>query len=135
MSPQPPWIDQVRFGPDGLIPAIAQDATSGTILMMAWMNAQALHETWRTGQAVYWTRSRQKLWRKGEESGHTQRVLEIRLDCDADAIVLKVEQAGGIACHTGRTSCFYQRLQDDGHGRAHWVAADPVIKDPKDIYS
>lgn len=124
------WLDEVKWTADGLVPAIAQDAEDGRILMMAWMNREALQLTARTGKAVYWSRSRGKLWRKGEESGHQQQVSEIRLDCDNDVIVLQVEQAGGIACHTGRRSCFYQRL-DQGR----WVAVDPVLKDPRRIYS
>src|SRR5690606_27929516 len=111
---------------------IAQDASDGTILMVAWMNAEALSETVRTGHAVYWSRSRQRLWRKGEESGHQQHVQEIRLDCDADVILLKVEQKGGIACHTGRRSCFFQRL--DTQGETNWVKVDPILKDPAKIY-
>lgn len=127
------WQDTVVYDSQGLIPAIAQDASTGTVLMVAWMNAQALAETVATGQAVYWSRSRQRLWRKGEESGHTQQVDEIRLDCDADVILLKVKQQGGIACHTGRTSCFYRRL-DGSPDNPAWVDADPVIKDPELIY-
>ncbi len=124
------WLEEVKWTADGLVPAIAQDAQDGRILMMAWMNREALQLTASTGSAVYWSRSRGKLWRKGEESGHQQRVSEIRLDCDNDVIVLQVEQAGGIACHTGRRSCFYQRLDND-----RWVAVDPVLKDPQRIYS
>ncbi len=123
------WLDQVRWNADGLVPAIAQDAETGDILMMAWMNRQSLELTAREQQAIYWSRSRGKLWRKGESSGHEQRVKEIRIDCDEDVILLKVEQRGGIACHTGRRSCFYRVLED---GR--WVAKDPVIKDPETIY-
>lgn len=132
MSALPDWLAQVSFDENGLIPAIAQDASDGTILMVAWMNAEALSETVRTGHAVYWSRSRQRLWRKGEESGHQQRVQEIRLDCDADVILLKVEQKGGIACHTGRRSCFFQRL--DTQGETNWVKVDPILKDPAKIY-
>lgn len=132
MTAHASWLDQVCFNSDGLIPAIAQDADSGAVLMMAWMNADALAETQRTGRAVYWSRSRQRLWRKGEESGHVQHVHEIRLDCDADAILLSVTQEGGIACHTGRQSCFYQRLQNDG--AVQWTTVDPVLKDPDHIY-
>ena len=123
------WLDEINWTADGLVPAIAQDAGDGRILMMAWMNREALQLTARDGTAVYWSRSRGKLWHKGEESGHRQRVSEIRLDCDNDVIVLQVEQAGGIACHTGRRSCFYQRLEGD-----QWVAVDPVLKDPHEIY-
>lgn len=123
------WLEEIKWSPDGLVPAVAQDAASGRVLMVAWMNREALRETARTGEAHYWSRSRSKLWHKGEESGHTQQVREIRLDCDADVIVLAVEQAGGIACHTGRHSCFYRKLAD-----GEWVVVDPVLRDPKDIY-
>jgi phosphoribosyl-AMP cyclohydrolase len=123
------WIDEVPWDQAGMITAIAQDAASGRILMVAWMNREALEQTVARKEAVYWSRSRNKLWHKGEESGHVQKVLEVRLDCDADAILLLVEQAGGIACHTGRESCFFRKLED---GR--WVSTDPVLKDPKLIY-
>ena len=123
------WLDQLSWNSDGLVPAIAQDHRSGEILMLAWMNREALRLSREQGRAVYWSRSRQKLWFKGEESGHSQRVREIRLDCDGDVILLKVEQAGGIACHTGRHSCFFSRLED---GR--WVVVDPVVRDPESIY-
>jgi phosphoribosyl-AMP cyclohydrolase len=123
------WLDEVPWNKEGMITAVAQDASSGRILMVAWMNREALKETVERMEAVYWSRSRNKRWRKGEESGHVQKVLEVRLDCDADAILLKVEQAGGIACHTGRESCFFRKLED---GR--WVSTDPVLKDPKLIY-
>jgi len=123
------WIDEVPWDQEGLVSAIAQDAASGRILMVAWMNREALQQTVARKEAVYWSRSRKKLWHKGEESGHVQKVLEVRLDCDADAILLQVEQAGGIACHTGRESCFFRKLED---GR--WVSTDPVLKDPKLIY-
>ena len=123
----------LRYDANGLIPAIAQDATDGAILMVAWMNAEALAETAATGYAVYWSRSRSRLWRKGEESGHRQQVQEIRLDCDSDVILIKIKQEGGIACHTGRRSCFYQRLETD-NGQAAWVSVDPVLKNPEDIY-
>ena len=123
------WFEQLRWDAQGLVAAIAQDAASGRVLTVAWMNRDALKATVEQGVAVYWSRSRQRLWRKGEESGHVQKVLELRLDCDADAILLKVEQAGGIACHTGRESCFFRKLED---GR--WVSTDPVLKDPKLIY-
>jgi phosphoribosyl-AMP cyclohydrolase len=122
------WLDTVVWNSDGLVPAIAQEA-SGTVLTLAWMNRDALSRTASTGLAHYWSRSRQRLWQKGETSGHVQRVREIRLDCDNDAILLVVEQTGGIACHTGRHRCFFQRL-DDGA----WRAVEPVIKDPKVIY-
>lgn len=128
------WLDDIRFNKDGLIPAIAQDDQSGRVLMVAWMNREALQLTADTKTAVYFSRSRQKLWHKGETSGHTQIVHEIRLDCDADVIVLKVTQIGGIACHTGRESCFYQRLDLSGD-TPNWQAVDEVLKDPKEIYS
>jgi len=123
------WFDQLRWDEQGLVAAIAQDATSGRVLTVAWMNRDALKATMAQGHAVYWSRSRKRLWHKGEESGHVQKVLEVRLDCDADAILLKVAQAGGIACHTGRESCFFRKLEN---GR--WVSTDPVLKDPKLIY-
>ena len=123
------WLDAVPWNEQGLIAAVAQDAASGRVLTVAWMNRDALRETAARGEAVYWSRSRKRLWRKGEESGHVQRVRELRLDCDADAVLLKVEQAGGIACHTGRESCFFRRLEN---GR--WVATDAVLKDPSLIY-
>ncbi|MEO9524312.1 phosphoribosyl-AMP cyclohydrolase [Marinobacter alexandrii] len=125
----PDWLDVIRWTDDGLVPAIAQDAATGDILMMAWMNRESLRLTALEGQAVYWSRSRGKLWRKGESSGHQQVIKDIRLDCDEDVIVLKVEQMGGIACHTGRRSCFYRSLED-----GQWVSVDPVIKDPDAIY-
>ena len=123
------WLDEVRWDDAGLVPAIAQDAADGRILMMAWMNREALRLTAEQGLAVYWSRSRKKLWHKGEESGHQQKVSEIRLDCDNDVLILQVEQCGGIACHTGRRSCFYQRFED---GR--WVTVEAVLKDPASIY-
>ncbi len=123
------WLDEVPWNEHGLIAAIAQDGSSKRILTLAWMNRDALQKTVESGEAVYWSRSRKKLWRKGEESGHVQRVLEVRLDCDADAVLLRVEQAGGIACHTGRESCFFRKLEN---GR--WVTVDPVLKDPALIY-
>jgi len=123
------FLDEVPWDAAGLIAAVTQDAASGRVLTVAWMNRAALAETVRLGEAVYWSRSRQRLWRKGEQSGHVQKVLEVRLDCDADAVLLKVEQVGGVACHTGRESCFFRKLED---GR--WVAADPVLKDPATIY-
>jgi phosphoribosyl-AMP cyclohydrolase len=125
----PSFLDAVRWNAEGLVPAVAQDATSGRVLTLAWMNREALAATQASGVAHYWSRSRKALWRKGESSGHTQTVREIRLDCDDDAILLVVEQAGGIACHTGRERCFYKRL--DG---LDWRETDPVLKDPKDIY-
>ena len=123
------YLDEVPWNEHQLIAAIAQDASSGKVLTVAWMNREALAETVKTGRAVYWSRSRKRLWRKGEESGHVQKVLEVRLDCDADALLLKVEQAGGIACHTGRESCFFRKLEN---GR--WMTVDPVLKDPSLIY-
>ncbi len=133
LSSAPKWLSEVKFDDQGLIPAIAQDAVSGQILMVAWMNAESLAETERTGRAVFWSRSRKRLWRKGEESGHVQQVLELRLDCDSDVILMKVEQLGGIACHTGRASCFYRRLDTAGD-TSSWVSVDPVLKDPELIY-
>ncbi len=123
------WLDAIRWTEDGLVPAIAQDAQTGDILMMAWMNRESLRLTAEEGQAVYWSRSRGKLWRKGETSGHQQIVHDILLDCDEDVILLKVEQKGGIACHTGRRSCFYRSLKD-----GQWQAVAPVLKDPDTIY-
>lgn len=134
MAPEPTWLAEVAFDDNGLIPAIAQDTQSGTVLMVAWMNAEALAETVHTGRAVYYSRSRQRLWRKGEESGHVQIIHEIRLDCDADVLLLKVTQEGGIACHTGRESCFFRRL-DETPGETRWTIVDPVLKNPDDIYS
>lgn len=123
------FLDAVSWNEQGLVPAIAQDAETNRVLMVAWMNREALSQTADTMEAVYWSRSRKKLWHKGEESGHVQKVKEIRLDCDNDVIVMMIEQVGGIACHTGRNSCFYQQLID-----GQWQAIDPVIKDPKNIY-
>jgi len=131
----PAWLSQVVFDAQGLIPAIAQDAASGQVLMVAWMNAEALAETAATGRAVYWSRSRKRLWRKGEESGHVQIVHEVRLDCDGDVVLLKVEQQGGIACHTGRASCFYRRLDGNDGSAPDWTVCDPVLKDPELIYT
>ena len=123
------WLDKVNWDANGLVPVIAQEALTGKVLMFAWMNRAALEQTVASGEAVYWSRSRRKLWHKGEESGHVQKVRELRLDCDEDVILLSVEQVGGIACHTGRHNCFFQKYADGG-----WVVTDPVIKDPKDIY-
>jgi phosphoribosyl-AMP cyclohydrolase len=123
------WLDEIRWTADGLVPAIAQQADSGKILMFAWMNRESLRLTAAEGYAVYWSRSRNKLWRKGEESGHRQKVLGIYLDCDEDVVLLKIEQQGGIACHTGRESCFYRQLQGD-----RWLTVEPVLKDPEAIY-
>ena len=123
------WLDAVKWDEDGLIPAIAQDHKTGRILMMAWMNREALQLTVQEGRGIYWSRSRQRLWRKGEESGNVQQLHELRLDCDADVVILQVEQIGGIACHTGRQSCFYRVLKD-----GQWQTVDAVIKDPKELY-
>ena len=123
------WCEQLCWNEEGLVAAIAQDASSGRVLTLAWMNRDALRQTTQRGEAVYWSRSRRKLWRKGEESGHVQKVQELRLDCDADALLLKVEQVGGIACHTGRERCFFRLLED-----GQWVSTDPVLKDPRLIY-
>lgn len=123
------WLEAVNWNSDGLVPAIAQDAKTGRILMMAWMNRESLQLSAERGEAVYWSRSRNKLWHKGETSGHIQKLHEIRLDCDEDVIVLQVEQLGGIACHTGRESCFYRVLKD-----GQWQTVDPVLKDPSEIY-
>lgn len=122
-------LEQLSFNNDGLVPVITQDVASGDILMMAWMNAEALAATMERGEAVYWSRSRQKLWHKGEESGNTQQIHEIRLDCDGDTLLLKVEQTGGIACHTGRRHCFYRLLEGD-----QWSTTDPVLVSPDDMY-
>ena len=126
----PAWLAELRFDPQGLIPAIAQDASSNQILMVAWMNIDAVLAAVATGHAVYWSRSRQKLWHKGEESGHQQVIQEVRLDCDSDVLVLRVQQVGGIACHTGRSSCFIRVL-----GNGEWLTTEPVLKSPTDIYS
>jgi len=123
------WLDEVPWNEHGLIAAVAQDAASGRVLTLAWMNREALAQTVEKGEVVYWSRSRGRLWRKGEQSGHVQKLRELRLDCDADAVLLKVEQVGGIACHTGRESCFYRKLENGS-----WVAADPVLQDPAAIY-
>ena len=123
------WLNQVKWDEQGLVPVIVQDVASGEVLMFAWMNREALERSAEGGEAVYWSRSRRKLWHKGEESGHTQVIREIRLDCDNDVMLLKVEQSGGIACHTGRRSCFYQK-----YGDKRWQAVEPVLKDPKLIY-
>jgi len=122
------WLTALKWDADGMIPAIAQDE-SGRVVMFAWMNRQSLQETLACGYAVYWSRSRQRLWRKGEESGHLQKIRSIRTDCDGDVLLLQIEQIGGIACHTGRESCFFNELQGE-----RWVPVDPVLKDPKDIY-
>jgi phosphoribosyl-AMP cyclohydrolase len=123
------WIDAITFDADGLVPVIVQDADTHRVLMFAFMNREALQLTVDTGEAVFWSRSRGRLWHKGETSGHTQKVHELRLDCDADVVLLRVTQAGGIACHTGRERCFYRKLED-----GQWIETDPVLKDPKAIY-
>ncbi len=123
------WLAEINWDEQGLIPAIAQDYQTGRVLMVAWMNAESLQLSVQEGRAIYWSRSRKKLWRKGEESGHVQKLHEVRLDCDADVIILQVEQLGGIACHTGRHSCFYRVLQN-----GQWISVDPVLKDPHEIY-
>ena len=123
------WLDEIKWDNDGLVPAIAQEAASGKILMMAWMNRESLELSVKEGRAIYWSRSRNRLWRKGEESGHVQSIKDIRLDCDNDVVLLEVEQLGGIACHTGRHNCFYKQLQND-----QWVEVEAVIKNPDEIY-
>jgi len=123
------WLDKIKWDDNGLVPAIAQETGTGKILMMAWMNRESLALTVKEGRAIYWSRSRGKLWRKGEESGHVQTLKDIRLDCDNDVVLLEVEQLGGIACHTGRHNCFYKQLQDD-----QWVEVEAVIKSPDEIY-
>lgn len=123
------WLNKINWSDDGLVPAIAQDAATGRVLMVAWMNREALQLTWQKQQAVYWSRSRKKLWHKGEESGHFQIVKEIRMDCDSDVILLQIEQQGGIACHTGRESCFFSRLEG-----GKWVEVEAVLKSPDEIY-
>ena len=125
-----PWLDALKWDEHGMIPAIAQDAASGRVLMFAWMNRESLEASMQSGNAVYWSRSRRRLWRKGEESGHFQRIKSVRADCDGDVLLLSIEQVGGIACHTGRESCFFLELQCE-----RWVPADPVVKNPKDIYA
>lgn len=124
------WLNDIRWDDQGLVPVITQEAASGDVLMFAWMNRDALQRTAELGEAVYWSRSRRKLWHKGEASGHTQRVVEIRTDCDNDVVLLRVEQTGGIACHTGRHSCFFQRHLEDGA----WEVVEPVLKTPEEIY-
>lgn len=123
------WLNKINWSEDGLVTVVAQEAASKEVLMVAWMNREALRLTVETGEAVYWSRSRKKLWHKGEESGHVQKVQEIRLDCDGDVLLLTVEQIGGIACHTGRHHCFFRRLDTD-----QWTAVDPVLKNPEEIY-
>jgi phosphoribosyl-AMP cyclohydrolase len=125
-----PWLDALKWDEQGMIPAIAQDAETGRVVMFAWMNRESLQATLASGNAVYWSRSRRRLWRKGEESGHFQRVRSIRTDCDGDVLLMAIEQVGGIACHTGRESCFFYQLEGSS-----WIAVDPVLKDPKEIYA
>lgn len=129
MADQNNWLDEVRWDENGLVPVIAQEHDTGDVVMFAWMNREALQLSAATGQAVYWSRSRNRLWRKGEESGHVQKIHDIRLDCDEDVILLKIEQVGGIACHTGRHSCFFKKLEND-----QWRVDQPVIKNPDEIY-
>ena len=128
------WLKKVKWDENGLVPVIAQEAGSNDVLMFAWMNRDALARTVELGEAVYWSRSRKKLWHKGEESGHTQKLLEIRLDCDEDVVLLTIEQTGGIACHTGRHSCFYQKFEGNLKS-GEWLAVDPVLQDPATIYT
>ena len=123
------WLNKVNWTQDGLVPVVAQESGSGRVLMVAWMNREALQKTVQTNEAHYWSRSRKKLWHKGEESGHVQKVKSVRLDCDEDVVLIEVEQIGGIACHTGRHNCFFSELRG-----GQWVAVDPVLKDPKEIY-
>ena len=123
------WLDEITWTEDGLVPVIAQQQDNGRVMMFAWMNRESLALTVTEGYAVYWSRSRQRLWRKGEESGHRQKVIDIQFDCDADVILLKIEQEGGIACHTGRESCFYRSLENQ-----QWTNYEPVLKDPQEIY-
>ena len=124
-----PWLEALQWDDHGLIPVIAQEAASGRVVMFAWMNRESLQESLRRGEAVYWSRSRRRLWRKGEESGHVQKIRSVRADCDGDVLLLEIEQVGGIACHTGRASCFFLELQGE-----RWVPVDPVVKDPQAIY-
>lgn len=133
MSTKTKWLNKIKWDEQGLVPVIAQQVGSNDVLMFAWMNRDALARTVELGQAVYWSRSRKKLWHKGEESGHFQIVREIRLDCDEDVVLLKIEQVGDLACHTGRHSCFFQKL-DDNDGELDWLAVDPVLKNPDHIY-
>lgn len=130
LNPGLPWLDALKWDAAGMIPAIAQETSTGRVVMFAYMNRESLQETVQTGNAVYWSRSRGKLWRKGEESGHYQKIRSIRADCDGDVLLLEIEQEGGIACHTGRESCFFFELQGE-----RWAPVDPVLKDPKEIYA
>jgi phosphoribosyl-AMP cyclohydrolase len=129
LANQKNWLDEVNWDENGLVPVIAQEYDTGDVVMFAWMNRESLQLSWDTKQAVYWSRSRNRLWRKGEESGHVQKIHEIRLDCDEDVVLLKIEQVGGIACHTGRHSCFFKKLDNE-----NWLVDQPVIKDPQEIY-
>lgn len=133
MSANTKWLNKIKWDEHGLVPVIAQEVGSNDVLMFAWMNRDALEKTVELGEAVYWSRSRKKLWHKGEESGHIQKVHEIRLDCDEDVVLLKVEQTGGIACHTGRHSCFFQKFESKA-GSGDWQAVEPVLKEPESIY-
>lgn len=128
------WLDELKWDEQGLIPAIAQDHNTGKVVMFAWMNRESLAMTIDTGHAVYWSRSRAKLWPKGEESGHVQKLLSLRVDCDKDVVLMSIEQIGGIACHTGRESCFYFQLTNSTDKAKHWQAIEPVLKNPDDIY-
>ena len=134
----PDWINQLKWDEQGLIPAIAQDEITGKILMFAWMNKESIQQTQEKGFAVYWSRSRQKLWAKGEESGNTQKIKSIRTDCDKDVVLLTIEQVGGIACHTGRESCFFNKLEQNKtiatDRKLEWQVKEPVLKDPKLMY-
>jgi phosphoribosyl-AMP cyclohydrolase len=130
LDPDAGWLDALKWDDKGMIPTIAQEASSGRVVMFAWMNRESLQKTLACGNAVYWSRTRQQLWKKGEESGHFQKIISIRADCDGDVLLLSVEQVGGIACHTGRESCFFFELRDE-----RWVPVDPVLKDPKEIYA
>lgn len=133
MTGRAKWLNRVKWDEHGLVPVIAQEAGSGDVLMFAWMNREALEKTIACGEAVYWSRSRKKLWHKGEESGHIQKVHDVRLDCDEDVVLLKVEQIGDIACHTGRHSCFFQKFEGDAEN-GDWQTVEPVLKNPDDIY-
>ena len=123
------WLEEIKWTADGLVPVIAQQYDSGRVVMFAWMNRESLALTVSEGFAVYWSRSRRRLWRKGEESGYTQKIIDIQLDCDADVILLKIDQQGGIACHTGRESCFFRSLK-----KGEWLSTEPILKDPEKIY-
>ncbi len=130
LDPKAGWLDALKWDESGMIPAITQEVRSGRVVMFAWMNRESLQKTLACGNAVYWSRTRQRLWKKGEESGHFQKIISIRADCDGDVLLLSIEQEGGIACHTGRESCFFFELRDE-----RWVPVDPVLKDPKEIYA